>query len=83
MERKSEGKKQEQDSKLTVADDGGLEGDDRAAARESGRDLRCHHDRHLRTAAAVPVLSRLYGGGEAKSIQQLATEPDIRGRLTC
>jgi hypothetical protein len=77
MERKSEGKKQEQDSKLTVADDGGLEGDDRAAARESGRDLRCHHDRHLRTAAAVPVLSRLYGGGgegEGKSIQQLATE---------
>jgi hypothetical protein len=31
-------------SKLTMADDGGLEGDHRAAAREGGRDLRRHRN---------------------------------------
>ena len=36
MKREPEGKGR---SKLTVGDDGGLEGDDRAAARESGRNL--------------------------------------------
>jgi len=36
MKRETDGKGR---SKLTVADDGGLEGDDRAAARESGRNL--------------------------------------------
>jgi hypothetical protein len=41
MKREPEGKGR---SKLTVADDGGFEGDDRAAAHEGGRDLRRHHD---------------------------------------
>ena len=32
-----------------MADDGGLEGDDRAAAREGGRDLRRDRDGHAGT----------------------------------
>ena len=40
MKREPEGKGR---SKLTVGDDGGLEGDDRAAAHESSRDLFPRH----------------------------------------
>jgi len=63
MKREAEGKGR---SKLTVADDGGLEGDDRAAARESGRDLRRHHDRHLRRLRRFSLQPYAGGGGGGK-----------------
>jgi len=70
MKRETDGKGR---SKLTMADDGGLEGDDRAAARESGRDLRRHHDRHLRRLCRFSL--QPYAGGGGKSRQQFATGP--------
>jgi hypothetical protein len=61
-----------------VADDGGLEGDDCAAARESGRDLRRHHDRHLRRLCRLS-LQPYAGDGGGKSRQQFATRPGRAG----
>jgi hypothetical protein len=57
-------------SKLTVADDGGLEGDDRAAAREGGRDLRRHRDRHAGTGT---------GGGRNRRVVRRASRPSWLG----